>query len=155
MSYCKTFGVLGTALSLLLLSGCGSDGDPTIVLSEEQARLNQNLSRWENADISRYQYEYRRSCYCPDLLKTVVTVEGDEVTEAFYKDDGTYLSEKQLEQLYTIDELFDVVQDAINDRVFSLEVEYDASLGYPTRIAIDRDEQMVDEEISYYATALQ
>lgn len=151
----RTSGALSAAFTMMLLSGCGGDGPTTIVLSEEQAHLNQNLSRWENADISRYEYEYRRSCYCPDRLKTVVTVQGDEVAEAFYKDDGTYLSNEELEQLYTIDELFDVVQDAINDRVFSLEVEYDSSLGYPTRIAIDRDEQMVDEEISHYATALQ
>ncbi|WP_027329814.1 DUF6174 domain-containing protein [Marinimicrobium agarilyticum] len=155
MSYRRTFGALSAALTLMSLSGCGGDGTPTIVLSEEQARLNQNLSRWENADISRYEYEYRRSCYCPDLLKTVVTVQGGEVTEAFYKEDGTYLSDKQLEQLYTTNELFDIVQDAINDRVFSLDVEYDPTLGYPTRIAIDRDEQMVDEEITHYASSLQ
>lgn len=39
--------------------------------------------------------------------------------------------------LPTVDGLFKIIQDAINDKVDGLTVAYDAELGYPTNVFID------------------
>jgi hypothetical protein len=47
----------------------------------------------------------------------------------------------------SIPKLFDLVQDAIAKKAHSLSVTYHPTLGYPTQINIDYDQQMADEEL--------
>ena len=49
----------------------------------------------------------------------------------------------------SIEDLFAAVQDAIDQRVDKLQVEYDPSFGYPKLISIDPIENAVDEERGY------
>ena len=42
--------------------------------------------------------------------------------------------------------MFLLIEDAIHDRVAVLEVEYDPARGFPTRIAVDRQEHSIDDE---------
>lgn len=155
--------VSAVALSALLFAGCGSDefdprppavGGPSYLAVQES--LDEKRSDWDAAAMNSYDYHYRRSCFCPEGGKTVVvTVAEGEVTEAFYLEGGVYLSDTELQWVYTIDGLFDEVQDAIDERVYELSVEYHETLGYPSRIAIDVDEMMVDEEITHFVSDLQ
>jgi hypothetical protein len=55
----------------------------------------------------------------------------------------------------TVDELFEVVQDAIDQEAYSLTVGYHAQLGYPTSIDIDYLLNAVDEEVSFRASGVE
>jgi hypothetical protein len=46
----------------------------------------------------------------------------------------------------TVDAVFDDLQAAIDDGVFSITAEFDAELGYPVSTWIDVDLRMADEE---------
>jgi hypothetical protein len=49
----------------------------------------------------------------------------------------------------TVEELFDIIPEAIRQRVARLEVRYHEVLGYPLDVAIDYDRNVIDEEVTY------
>ncbi len=49
----------------------------------------------------------------------------------------------------TIDGLFDLVQDVYDRKTYAVQVEFDPSRGYPTRIYIDYSEMIADEELGF------
>ena len=54
----------------------------------------------------------------------------------------------------TIEELFNIIEDAIKCNADEMQISYDPTLGYPTRVAIDYEKILVDEEITYTVTNL-
>lgn len=49
----------------------------------------------------------------------------------------------------TISQLFDFIRDAIARDAYRFEAEFDPRLGYPVRVSVDFDREMVDEEVVY------
>jgi hypothetical protein len=133
------------------LSGCDhSTENPS--KNSDQSELDTNRDLWNESGISTYTYTYTRSCFCLPQEDIVVVVKAGNISEAFYTPSGTYLSGDELAQLYTIKELFDLVQEAINSNVAVLKVTYNSTYGFPEAIYIDRDERIADEEIGHYVT---
>eukprot|EP00210_Caulerpa_lentillifera_P007253 g6939.t1 len=85
-----------------------------------------------------------RVCFCvPDSLGPfTLRVEKDTIVSVSPDNGFT-------DNLPTVEGLFDLIQEAISSRVAELIVEYDPTLGYPTRVKIDRDFRIADEEIEY------
>jgi len=123
-----------------LLFGCGSDSDSII------DELNANRTKWENANIDNYQFEFSVSCFCLDetTLPRLVLVEGNQVASQTIIEGniGLPLDTPNTE---TITSLFNRI--ALEEsRADAISVEYDAQLGYPTKIDVDINEQVADDE---------
>lgn len=158
-----------TALLLaagLALAACGDDdtevgttGDPGVTttppttslpgtvdpedLDAVQAALDDARARWEAADITDYTFTYRPVCFCPPQVFTVVVEDGVVASvEAEGDGEGGVVTGEPT----TVDAVFDDLQAAIDDGVFSVTAEYDAELGYPVSTWIDVDMRMADEE---------
>jgi uncharacterized protein DUF6174 len=57
--------------------------------------------------------------------------------------------------LRTIEQHFDIIDEAISDNAFRLEVEYHPEFGFPTVISIDYAVNVADDEVVYYLSNLQ
>jgi hypothetical protein len=147
----RTVAIAAIVLSLAS-PACGLIG-PSGPLAEEQARLTQARARWRALGLADYSYVFRRVCYCtPDyiapvritvrtrLIASVETVEGGIVRAA------TSYS--------TIEELFDLVQAAIDKNAAALRTEYDPARGHLTSAYIDLVERIADDELSIEVSAL-
>ncbi len=141
---------LAFALALAACTGGGSGqkSPEEIELEGAQARFHQNMSQ------SSYSFHSRRSCECTTeaTREMLVTVTNGAIASAIYVDDETAVSPQILDNVMTIEEAFDEIQNAIDEGVYMLHVEYDATLGYPSSIAIDYSEQIADEELSLIIT---
>jgi uncharacterized protein DUF6174 len=136
------------ALGVLVLAACG---DATGPLDE----LLANRGKWLGHAIPSYTIDASRYCFCPQIwpqpvrlrvvdgviVEGVVVATGDTLTPAELATSG----------YRTVDDLFDVVLDALARHAATLQVTYDAELGYPLEIAIDYDLRAVDEEITFRA----
>jgi hypothetical protein len=146
----RRFAVLVAAASLA--AGCsafGLDGG-----TGERARLRINRAKWENHQIPAYRYTYRRGCFfCPGIESIVLEVRNQAVIAAFPESSDEPLP-YHLDLLPTVDDLFDIIESAIAQRVDLLEVEYHPVLGHPTRIAIDYGFNVADDEVSHSARDL-
>lgn len=111
-------------------------------------------SRWQQHKPEHYAYTLQRSCFCPpDAIKPVeIRVFRGKVQQATVLPDGTPLPAERQDTALTIDDLFAKVQDAIDRKAASLEVTYDPQYGFPTRISIDYERMMADEELSLSAS---
>lgn len=133
--------------SFVVLAGCG-------ILDPDDRRddLADARRRWDSLNIVSYEYVLQRSCFCP--IETVrpyrVRVLNGAVVDA--RDVETGAAPPAGLPILTIPELFAVIEDALDQSAYSLEVDYDAQRGYPVRIAIDYDRQTADEELGFRAS---
>ena len=144
------FVVLAVVVSLF---GCIHSVPPSTGNLDQDA-LNKNHALWKNANLSAYAYTYKRICFCPPEEDMVVTVQYDNVISASYSPSNNSVLPERLDELLTVEELFQVIQKAINDEVARLDVTYNSKLGYPESIFIDIDERMADEEMTHSVTNL-
>lgn len=143
------------AAVLLILAGCDSDG-PTPPVSPFADILEQAQTRraaWEQRGIDDYTFEFERICFCPPLYATVTVVNG-AVTSAIDMDTGMPVDAELLDEVRTIPELFDFIEEAAALDPDALTVEYDLTESFPTRISMDRLFMAADDEITLQAGAL-
>jgi hypothetical protein len=123
---------------------------------DDTAALRQGMLRWAARAPSSYEIVLRRTgCECtPAMLATVrVTVRDGEVQAVIDIQTGEPVT-TELYHAMTVEQLFAVVSDALDQNAYSVAVEYDDDWGYPRDIYIDYDREMVDDELSITAQDL-
>lgn len=137
---------------MAMLMSCATVGQGGI-----QGELDQARSKWRVARPSNYTYTYSLSCFCPRELtdRVRITVQNAKVDNVIYTNTGQPVDLQHLQHFHTIDELFDMLQDAINRDPHQMAASYDPSYGYPTSVTIDYNEMIADEEMRFTADSLQ
>jgi uncharacterized protein DUF6174 len=147
-----------STVAMLLLLGPWLAGCPQVVPDGGalRAQIASHRGQWAAAAIRDYEFRFQQICFCGMEVtrEVVVRVSNGSVASARHVDDGTSVSAERLADLPTIDGLFDLLDDALDRNAASIEVEFDAALGFPTRINIDFQMQVIDEERSYNAADL-
>lgn len=97
-----------------------------------QEELDENIKLWDSQMVVSYEATVERSCFCtPDYLGPFsITVEGDEIVTCDY-------DQQICNNLLTVEDLFDGIQKAINEKYVTITVKYDKTLGYPTYFYYD------------------
>jgi hypothetical protein len=141
--------LLGGALLLPALAACDSITG-TDDLSRAQSELDRNWDRFESAAPLSYSYTVRVNCECPSEITrpVVVYVDRGSIEYQFYEDDGRPVPLSISNSFPSVEQLFDAIQDGIDRRADTIDVQYDFTYGYPTSVYIDYDRRVSDEELS-------
>ncbi|MGQ0766443.1 MAG: DUF6174 domain-containing protein [Gemmatimonadota bacterium] len=132
--------------SCIIFVGPGDRDDQLRSLVRARARWNANGS-------TDYEYVLRQNCYCILGGQPVrVTVRQGQMTQAILISTGQPVPANLRAGFLTVDQLFDLLEDAINQRAHNIRVTYDDDLGFPVDFFIDYSEQIADEERGYVAT---
>lgn len=132
-------------LLAFLLAACGGGGDgEDAPLSIAEAR-----QLWSVVGPRDYRFTVRESCFCAPEGPITVVVRNGAVASATYADGGQAVSPERLAYLPTIDDLFDLVEDAQAHDAAEVRFVANSAYGYPEQIYIDYDHQMADEEVGY------
>lgn len=127
-----------------LLTACELDSNKVL------ENLNENRAKWESANIDTYQFEYSISCNCLDedtLLRLVVVNAAEVVSQTIIKSHVALpLDQGRAE---SIAELFELIAYE-ESRAESVTVDYDPDLGYPTKINVDIEKRIADDEYTLY-----
>ena len=127
---------------LILFINCSETESPEIISAYEA-----NIEKWENASILDYSFVFQVSCYCTleyTSPKSVSVRDGNIVTV----NDLAYSEEIHM-GILSINDLFKEIEKASNQNIAVLETTYDSFYGFPTKLYIDRDERIADEEMGY------
>ena len=138
-------------------AGCGAGGEfkPGCGTGVESAA--RALAR---IGTGPYRYTYQKYCDChPDTPpQTVVTVENLVITRVFhlYSNSDREVPARigSLDLYWTIEDLFELIGSASEQRAVT-RVSYHEDLGYPTRIYIDYDADLVGDELDLQLTMLE
>lgn len=128
-----------------ILAACGS------VPSNE---FDQNVTKWNDANISHYRYQLFIGCFCPfyeDMPLTIEVKDGEVVS--ITSQDGTVVDAShpayETYQSYaTIDRLFSNLEVVLTGEADEVVVSYDPAYGFPTSIAIDYIKEAMDDELA-------
>ncbi len=144
--YPRAVGKITLVFLVFLMCGCSGLFDPT------ENDLEENLSKWQASGIEDYSFRFQRLCFCISVEALNVEVVDGEIVSATVAATGETPHPAVVDQVLTIDGIFAAIQDAIDRDAFSLSVTYHETLGYPTIVDIDYNEQAIDEEMSYRAS---
>ena len=126
----------------------------------EQQNLDKNEAKWDSYYMEStgsgcgYVMKYSRICFCmPDYLGPfqVVVNSTHQVVNAVYlagRDGdlaGTYASIEDM-NLITVEDAFETIQKALDENAADLSVTYDPTGGYPSKVSVDWDRRIADEE---------
>jgi hypothetical protein len=139
-------------LASLAAAACGVTG-PSGRHAGEQARLDQARAQWRAQAVVDYTYVFSRGCFCVEEYRepVTITVRGRTVESVVTVATG---AAREAAQYPTIEGLFDLVQDAIDDDAATIHTEYDPARGFLTSGYFDISERLADEELSVEARAL-
>lgn len=135
-------------LALLFSTGCTSD-DSRFDKIQKQLTVAQQL--WQQNEPEYYRYNYNLGCFCGvSGLYDVSVINGEFILarSLITQEVDNHLSEQLKPFLYSVDDSFRLIQQAINDEAYTLEVSFDSEYGYPTAITIDGDLNIADDELS-------
>ena len=110
--------------------------DPSIADGSAQAALDTARARWKALRIRSYDYEVRRTCFCPMSSWKVIRVRGGAPTKK---------SNAVAKDLATVPRLHRTIQQAIDAKSHQLTVKYGAR-GVPTQISVNSIQYLADEE---------
>ena len=84
----------------------------------------------------------------------LAVVRNGVVESLKYTQTGADVPQQYRSSFPTVEGLFAQIDSARAKRVARLDVTYDATLGYPTRIDVDVNRNVADEEYTYVASNL-
>ena len=122
--------------------------------SQPIVELKENRKLWRSQRFKTYQFTYQQQCFCvpPANTPLKVSVKNGKITQVINL--NTNQSITDLDFPNNIDQLFEIIETAIKENADEILVNYDATLGYPTRIAIDYQTMLADDEVTYLAENL-
>lgn len=109
--------------------------DPRIADGRAAKALSKARAKWKRAKLRSYDFEARRSCFCPTTGWHKVKVRGSRPRRPH----------SDIEEIATVPRLFRVIRLAIKAKAHRLTVSY-GRYGVPKKISIDRIENVIDEE---------
>jgi hypothetical protein len=120
-----------------------------------QSLLNKARSKWNKLNLDYYEYEYMQYCFCINAgIPFAVQVKYNTIISIINKNDGTEVPEYQYEYFHTIDGLFDIIQEAIDNNYHIMSLAFDPVYFYPAEISIDYIKNAIDDEMTYLASKL-
>jgi hypothetical protein len=144
--------LLVTALAALLAAATSCAITSPSARTDEELELARNRQRWASSNTHDYEFEFRRSCFCPpEATEQVrIVVRGDAIVSVVRTRDGQPAS-TAFTVWPRVDELFADVQQLLEQQAARLDVSYDPIFGYPRSIVVDVMLMAVDDEYSLTA----
>lgn len=130
----------------LILAACGA-----------QSELSQNQAKWQDQAPAHYRFDLQIGCFCAfrDRMPLTVEIQNGEIV-SIVDATGAAPTEQEMEwyaPYLGVDKVFEYAQKASTEAA-KLEIKYDASLGYPTQLYVDWNEETMDEEVGLDITNL-
>jgi len=138
----STLALVSGACAIITGPGDGYDG--------EQDDLARARRTWNNNRIEDYEFVVRRNCFCAlGGVSVLVVVQNDIVVAREVDGTGAPIPGNLAYAYPSIDGLFGVIQDAIDQRAYEIETDYDRDYGFPTDFYIDYRRGVADDEEGY------
>lgn len=132
----------GLFVACATLSGC------QLIGWGDYGTNDSHRDEWASRSNGTYSLLMTRSCFCIPAGEFEVNVVDYHIRSMVNTSSGESIDPTYFEFVHTIEQLFDLIDEARRKGAHKLEVEY-AREDYPTVVNIDWIENAVDDEIYY------
>jgi hypothetical protein len=118
--------------------------------SAHEQELADAREQWSRQLPRSYELTWQQDCFCtPDMVRPIrIRVAAGQITSATFVDDREEVTESIRGRLATVDGVFDRIEDALEEGADQIDVEYDATWGYPESLYVDYSRRTADEELT-------
>lgn len=142
-----TRGLGGLGLLAVALAGCSSLTD----INDDS--LEAARAKWQANQPAAYSFALERACVCNGpTVPIVIEVRNQVVVSRTYQDSGNPLEAEFASSFPRVEGLFDIIEKASRDKVFSWTAEFDNTFGFPQTIEINPSPATADDDIMYFVT---
>ena len=126
-----------------------------LVACSASSEYDQNLKKWQEANIEHYRFDLFIGCFCPfrNIMPLTIEVQNGEVVSITQVDGVVVATDDPSYELFisaaSMDSLFTMLEADLNGDADEVLVTYDATYGFPTSISVDQIKEAVDDEIFY------
>ena len=113
-----------------------------------QFELDEGRERWNENAPSHYRYVQDEWAFADSVGPVRIEVQDGEIVSALIVETDQPAPESRA---LTIEDLFDMVQDEIDQEPDDITVEYDAELGFPSSVDVDPISNAMDDEHGFGA----
>ena len=116
--------------------------------------IQMNREKWMSHEISDYQIEMQKICYCvPEVVRMMVfEIENNEVISVRYADTGEDVDPQHYGEFNTVEGMFTFVEKALEKNPADLTIAYNEKYGYIKELSVDFKQHIADDEISIIAS---
>jgi len=124
--------------------------------------LTNSEKLWKDQGLRNYDFTLERQCFCPEDWRGPVNIQvrNGSAVSVTYVSSGAAVTEGKFDNADTIDKLFTMLKNAytgkgdFEQKADTINVTYNAQMGYPTTFFIDVSQMIADEEQGYTVTNL-
>ena len=117
-------------------------------ISNVQNELDDGRELWNENAPTHYRYVQDEWAFADSVGPVRIEVQDGEIVSALIVETDQPAPESRA---LTIEDLFDMVQDEIDQEPDDITVEYDAELGFPSSVDVDPIENAMDDEHGFSA----
>ncbi len=142
------YALLPCLISLVWI-GCGEDEDGGLdPKTTVQSKLTGNRNKWQSKEIRDYEFTFQWNCFCTEefVAAVNVSIRDGTIDTIVSVEDGISVNQSRFKDYRSVDELFNFIQEAIDQKAHEISVTYDSEFGYPKEGYIDYEEFTIDEE---------
>ena len=131
------------------IPGPSQTPEPFYIVDLAKAELTSAMARWDSEGSDTYTLQYTLRCECPENARPIhLEVKNGVMESSRFLDSGEEATAAQGSYVVEdIDGLFDLVQDALEVKAYSLYVEYYSAWGVPAYIRITYAHNVADSEL--------
>jgi major membrane immunogen (membrane-anchored lipoprotein) len=149
-----SFLILASVLFTLLI--------PVSCASSVPEELTTSEKLWKDRGLRNYDFTLERQCFCPEDWRGPVDVQVRDgaAISVTYVSTNEPVTDGKFDNADTIDKLFTILENAytgkgdFEQKADTINVSYNAQMGYPTTFFIDVSQTIADEEQGYTVTNL-
>lgn len=134
------------ALIVPLLASCDGILDPGY---NDEHDLERARDRWYATSVYEYEVTVDRRCQCTYTGPIRMLVRGGVPVAAVDRYSGAPVSLSVLRYYPSVEELFDLIDDALFGSTSDVDVSYDHSYGFPRVTYIDYDRFYTDDDLRF------
>ncbi len=142
----RRLSAFGLAIVLPVVAGCSGIFDPDY---NEQRDLERARDRWYATRAFEYEVTVDRQCECLYTGRIRMLVRGGVPIAAVDRYSGAPVPLSVLRYYPSVEELFDLIDDALYGSSVRVDVSYDHSYGFPRVTYIDYDRFYTDDDLHF------
>ena len=123
-------------------------------------KLNEQQLQWNSLNITEYKFEFVWKCYCSAEYTTpvILHVRDNEIIDVEWanaSENDEELVNPDVENYYTMPELFSFTSDYYAKKPHTMDVKFDDDHQFVAEMYADVQENIADEEMGFVASNLQ